>query len=248
MHTSAVNLNNRQNTNTSNIIKNNNSNINNTNVLINNNCSSGNSNSNIIIGNNGGIALDHHIGGLVGGGTSTEAAKNQLEQLNTMREALFSQDGWGCQHVNQDTNWEVPSSPEPTNKDPSGPPMWKPTINNGTDLWESNLRNGGQPTAQPVQKTPWGHTPSTNLGGTWGEDDDCTDASNVWTGGPAGPSAVVTGVTPGSSATGPSNGPQWGQSVGVSGAGVQAAVAAPTSITGVTPGGRWLIVFSFYNY
>ncbi|KAM7341442.1 trinucleotide repeat containing adaptor protein gawky isoform 2-T2 [Cochliomyia hominivorax] len=226
-------------TNTSINIINSNSNIS-SNVLINNNnnCNSGNSNSNIIIGNNGGLALDHHIGGLVGGGTSTAAAKNQLEQLNTMREALFSQDGWGCQHVNQDTNWEVPSSPEPTNKDPSGPPMWKPTINNGTDLWESNLRNGGQPTTQPVQKTPWGHTPSTNLGGTWGEDDDCPDASNVWTGGPSGPSAVgVSGVTPGSGASGPSNGPQWGQGVGVSGAGVQAAVAAPTSITGVAPGG-----------
>lgn len=151
-----------------------------------------------------------------------------------MREALFSQDGWGCQHVNQDTNWEVPSSPEPTNKDPSAPPIWKPTVNNGTDLWESNLRNGGQPSAQPVQKTPWGHTPSTNLGGTWGEDDDCPDASNVWTGGPSGPSTVgVSGVTPGSGASGPSNGPQWGQGVGVSGAGVQ---AAPSPITGVAPG------------
>lgn len=52
---------------------------------------------------------------LIGGGTSTAAAKNQLEQLTTMREALFSQDGWGCQHVNQDTNWDVPGSPEPMN-------------------------------------------------------------------------------------------------------------------------------------
>lgn len=164
-----------------------------------------------------------------------------------MREALFSQDGWGCQHVNQDTNWEVPSSPEPANKDPSGPPMWKPTINNGTDLWESNLRNGGQPTTQPVQKTPWGHTPSTNLGGTWGEDDDCTDASNVWTGGPAGPSGAavvgVAGVASGQGTTVPTNGPQWGQGsvgVGVSGAGVQSAVAAPSSIAGVTPGGNYI--------
>lgn len=29
--------------------------------------------------------------GLIGGGTSTAAAKNQLEQLTTMRDALFSQ-------------------------------------------------------------------------------------------------------------------------------------------------------------
>lgn len=168
-----------------------------------------------------------------------------------MREALFSQDGWGCQHVNQDTNWEVPSSPEPTNKDPSGSPMWKPTVNNGTDLWESNLRNGGQPTTQPVQKTPWGHTPSTNLGGTWGEDDDCSDTSNVWTGGPAGNAGAVVGVTgvaTGSGATGPTNGPQWGQGgvgVGVSGAGVQGNVTGPGAITGVTPGGKLHIHFYF---
>ena len=31
----------------------------------------------------------------------------QLEQLNSVREALFSQDGWGCQHVKQDTSWDV---------------------------------------------------------------------------------------------------------------------------------------------
>lgn len=139
--------------------------------------------------------------GLVGGGTSAAAAKNQLEQLNTMREALFSQDGWGCQHVNQDTNWDVPGSPEPPKGDrvgdSGGPPMWKPAINNGTDLWEANLRNGGQPPPQPVQKTPWGHTPSTNLGGTWGEDDDGSDTSNVWTGTPTNPAA-----------------PQWSQPAG----------------------------------
>lgn len=153
-----------------------------------------------------------------------------------MREALFSQDGWGCQHVNQDTNWEVPSSPEPPNKDPSGPPMWKPTVNNGTDLWESNLRNGGQPTTQPAQKTPWGHTPSTNLGGTWGEEDDCTDANNVWTGGPTGPSvATVVGVTGGSGASAPTNGSQWNQG-GVA-SGVQSAVVPSSSIAGVTSGG-----------
>ncbi|XP_011298524.1 protein Gawky isoform X2 [Fopius arisanus] len=111
------------------------------------------------------------------------STKQQLEQLNTMREALFSQDGWSCQHVNQDTNWDVPASPEPTvNKD--GVPMWKPPVNNGTDLWEANLRNGGQPPPPQQAKTPWGHTPSTNIGGTWGEDDEAADSSNMWTGAP----------------------------------------------------------------
>lgn len=90
------------------------------------------------------------------------------------------------QHVNQDTNWDIPSSPEPPMKmdGSGGPPPWKPAVNNGTELWEANLRNGGQPPPQPQQKTPWGHTPSTNIGGTWGEDDD-TDSSNVWTGVPS---------------------------------------------------------------
>lgn len=89
------------------------------------------------------------------------------------------------QHVNQDTNWDIPGSPEPQLKmDGSGAPAWKPAVNNGTELWEANLRNGGQPPPQPAQKAPWGHTPSTNIGGTWGEDDDVTDSSNVWTGVP----------------------------------------------------------------
>lgn len=86
------------------------------------------------------------------------------------------------QYVNQDTNWDIPSSPEPPLKTDgsSGSAPWKPPVNNGTELWEANLRNGGQP-ALPQQKTPWGHTPSNNIGGTWGEDDD-VDSSNVWTG------------------------------------------------------------------
>lgn len=54
----------------------------------------------------------------------------------------------------------------------------------GTDLWEANLRNGGQAPPQPTSKTPWGHTPTTNIGGTWGEDDDAADSTNVWTGPP----------------------------------------------------------------
>lgn len=63
-------------------------------------------------------------------------------------------------------------------------------MNNGTDLWEANLRNGGQPPAQQPNKTPWGHTPTTNIGGTWGEDDESNDAScNVWTGTPGAPGA-----------------------------------------------------------
>lgn len=201
---------------------------NNPNISVNNSTNNNNNNPNIV-----------GVGGIVGGGTSTAAAKNQLEQLNNMREALFSQDGWGCQHVNQDTNWDVPGSPEPgskidnsTNNVAGGVPgnvmpgggtntvsgvsaTWKQNVNNGTELWEANLRNGGQPPVQPIQKTPWGHTPSSNIGGTWGEDDDGGDSGNVWSGNNSSSNNPNVG---GNVGTGPGN-PQWNQSssIGIGG-------------------------------
>lgn len=150
------------------------------------NGSNGNNTANPVSNANGPQAANGNNGN---NSNSTSSAK--IEHLNSMREALFSQDGWGGQHVNQDTNWEVPGSPEPGSKvEPTagGPPAWKPSVNNGaflgTDLWEANLRNGGQPPPQPAAKTPWGHTPTTNIGGTWGEDDDVADSANMWTGPP----------------------------------------------------------------
>ena len=110
--------------------------------------------------------------------------------------------------MNQDSGWDIPGSPEPQHKDLGGmagasssgtgaTASWKANINNGTDLWEANLRNGGAPPPQPTtQKAPWGHTPSTNIGGPWGEEDDGADSSNVW-----------TGVPPASNAPGPNSAP-----------------------------------------
>ncbi|GBP38396.1 Protein Gawky [Eumeta japonica] len=148
-------------------------------------------------GNNGGntspnsSSNTNNVSGNGNGTNGNNSSSAKIEQLNSMREALYSQDGWGGQHVNQDTNWDVPGSPEPGSKvEPSagGPPAWKPNVTNGaflgTDLWEANLRNGGQPPPQPASKTPWGHTPTTNIGGTWGEDDDGGESANVWTGQP----------------------------------------------------------------
>ncbi|KAG6450365.1 protein Gawky [Manduca sexta] len=163
----------------------------------NNGAPASNGTNNAANGNNGGTnsnssnANGPANGNGNGGNNTNNTSSAKIEQLNSMREALFSQDGWGGQHVNQDTNWDVPGSPEPGSKvEPTagGPPAWKPNINNGaflgTDLWEANLRNGGQPPPQPAAKTPWGHTPTTNIGGTWGEDDDVADSANVWTGPP----------------------------------------------------------------
>lgn len=81
--------------------------------------------------------------------------------------------------MNQSTNWDIPSSPEPPKiEGTNGSVSWKPPVNNGTELWEVNLRNGGQPPQKPV----WGHTPANNIGGTWGENDE-SETSNVWAGG-----------------------------------------------------------------
>ncbi|EAT40859.1 AAEL007449-PA [Aedes aegypti] len=186
------------------------------------------------------------------------AAKSQLEQLSNMREALFSQDGWGCQNVNQDTNWEVPGSPEPGKPENNAPPGgsgggngpnpsatgWKPcNTNNGTELWEANLRNGGAPQApQPVQKAPWG--PASNIGGTWGEDDDSGEA-NVWNGGAtANPQAAAPpawgqnnpAMWPPGNASGPNTAAvkkenEWG-GVGVIGGNTAANPTVPPAVSG----------------
>ena len=114
-----------------------------------------------------------------GGWGGKDGGKRHLE-LQSIREALLSSEGWGGENVNQETSWECPASPEPGKDQPH-----KTLVNNGTDLWENNLRNGGAAPPKPHQ-APWGHTPATNYGGTWGEDDDATqDSSNVWNGVPS---------------------------------------------------------------
>lgn len=55
---------------------------------------------------------------------------NQLEELKTMREVIFSSDGWGSGNVNQNKNWDA---------SPSKSTFWI-TQNNGTEYWDVSLR------------------------------------------------------------------------------------------------------------
>lgn len=97
-----------------------------------------------------------------------------------IRQAITSQEEWGQGSVNQDTAWDLPGTGE-SPKDKTA--TWKASQNNGTEIWENTVRNGGKnntPTAA-ANSHPWGTNPTTNIGGTWGEEDE---TSNVWTGVP----------------------------------------------------------------
>ncbi|XP_037074115.1 protein Gawky-like [Pollicipes pollicipes] len=106
-----------------------------------------------------------------------------------MRAAITATEGWSSSQVNQDTNWDIPTSPEPSDKEPPATVVaWKlPGVNNGLDVWQANLRNGGVPAAKAMDAQWSHHIPQSNLGGTWGEDDDSAQANSMWTGAPSGP-------------------------------------------------------------
>jgi len=103
--------------------------------------------------------------------------KFQLEQLNSVREALFSTDGWGSNNVKQDVPWHVEGM-DTVSKDPS---IWESgdvhrnitSRNDGTELWKSTL--SGQPIiAKPSPVTQW-HKPQNPADyRTWGEEDEAT--------------------------------------------------------------------------
>lgn len=141
---------------------------------------------NLAQGGNGG-------GGAVGGSGPATPSSGKPDPLANYRDVIYAQDGWGGNQVNQDSQWDVPTSPEPKEI-----PLWKQTASNGTEVWEVNLRNGGQAPPPITQtKTPWGsHTPATNLGGTWGEDDESSEPSSMWTGVPANNGPTNWGANP----------------------------------------------------
>ena len=88
--------------------------------------------------------------------------------------------------INQDSPWNLPPSPQSSPKESSASVWRSNTSASGTEIWENAVRHktkGINPS--PVASTsaqPWGHhTPSTHIGGTWGEDED---PNNHWTGVP----------------------------------------------------------------
>ena len=124
--------------------------------------------------------------------TASSSTSKQLEELNSVREALFSQDGWGGAHVKQDTSWDVDSR---TNGDGASGGAglnakdndWNSgrggNRNDGTDLWKSTLSGGPPPQsvvsapsakAQMNANNPWGgHAPQNPTDfKNWGDDDE----------------------------------------------------------------------------
>ena len=89
--------------------------------------------------------------------------------------------------INQDSPWNLPPSPQSSPKDTS---TWRCPVNSGTEIWENAVRQkkgsvGSSATSLTSvtlpSAQPWDQTPTTHIGGTWGEEED---SSNHWTGVP----------------------------------------------------------------
>jgi len=139
--------------------------------------------------------------------TTNGAANKPIEVLNSLREALYSPDGWGGQNVKQDTSWDiggsVPEPAVPTIAVKQDAMQWQSTStgrNDGTDLWKSNL-SGVPPPAKPQPQTPWGnHTPAHPADyKTWGEPEDDNNGPSVG----SGNNSVQQGGPPSSNVGGP---------------------------------------------
>lgn len=129
--------------------------------------------------------------------------------------------------INQDSPWNLPSSSHASSSSPKvhqETSTWRCPVNSGTEIWESSIRQkkgslggpGGLLSSasvgmgvggNPVQ--PWGQTPTTNIGGTWGEDEGI-DTSNHWTGVPQ--STSLNSVTSVGGNMGPTGGPSLAHS------------------------------------
>lgn len=175
-----------------------------------------------------GLPPSENAGGQGGGGSTNK----QLEQLNSVREALFSQDGWGAPHVKQDTSWDVGASGgQPTEPPPAAaaaaavPPVpgvqppkggesmqWTPpggpSRNDGTELWRTTLSGVPAP-SKPQPNTPWGnHTPAHPADyKTWGEPDGQDGGGGEAAGPGPGPSQPEPAANMWGGAAAPGSGP-----------------------------------------
>ncbi|XP_022257439.1 protein Gawky-like isoform X2 [Limulus polyphemus] len=161
-------------------------------------------------------------------GANDQLVKPCIEEyLSEHQISAVLSEGWGQSTINQDTLWDVPLSPHSNSKEGNSF-VWKAPANNGTEIWENNIRhrNKGSNVNAPSRNNsqPWGHTPSTNIGGTWGEEEDNT---NMWTGVPQPEGNNWSGIDNGSNMwgssshnnrqgqwTGPGHGGSWDESGG----------------------------------
>ena len=131
-----------------------------------------------------------------------------FKQLNSVREALFSQDGWGGSNVKQDSTWDCGSVGGATSSG-SGAGPEKPESNtwgtpsgghrnDGTDLWKSTL-SGQPPVPKPQPSNAWTAPANNTDFKQWGVEDE--DGASG--GGPGG-SNVNGAIGPRSNAHGDS--------------------------------------------
>lgn len=130
---------------------------------------------------------------------------SQLDFEQLIQTELYSRD-WGRSVINHETSWEGATSSKSSKNNDSinsssntnNHSAWKQS-NNGTELWESNVRQGKSGNNQtnnlavgsvsgsavgPVAKpsNPQWTAPASHIGGTWGEEEE--DNGNMWTGVP----------------------------------------------------------------
>ncbi|CAG2103083.1 unnamed protein product [Medioppia subpectinata] len=140
--------------------------------------------------NNGPIGPNHDLSVFGNNDNSTKRQTNSdFQQINSeIKDTALVSDNWGITVINQDSPWKLPPSPQSSPREvSSSASQWKSSTSSGTEIWENTVRHKTKgptptPTAQSSSGQSWGpHTPSTHIGGTWGEDEDNT---NHWTGVP----------------------------------------------------------------
>ncbi|XP_065310268.1 protein Gawky isoform X6 [Dermacentor albipictus] len=139
--------------------------------------------------------------------STTVATRNVLEEpMSELRRMAAFSEGWGQSPINQDTPWDVPMSPG-TKEPPTGAP-WRAPVNNGTEVWENNMRSaraGGNKQPNPPQSAQVSH---------W---KDMPSVKSICSGGGAPPGMLrmpKEGVWGGGGNKGPrgGNGANWGDS------------------------------------